>query len=58
VSETRGIPALTDGLPRVVTVALSLIDPTNEIRPFFYAIRAVAFVLILMAIVDKNRTPT
>jgi hypothetical protein len=37
-------------------VSLALVDPENEIRPLFYTARAVAFVLILAAIVDKNRS--
>ncbi|MGH7855719.1 MAG: DUF5985 family protein [Candidatus Binatia bacterium] len=39
-------------------VGLSLIDPGDEIRPLFYFARAVAFVVILAAIIDKNRTGT
>ncbi len=38
-------------------VALSLIGPTQETRPLFFAARAVAFLVILAAIVDKNRQP-
>lgn len=33
---------------------LTLIDPSNEVRPYVFALRLVAFVLIIVAIVDKN----
>lgn len=36
-------------------LALSLIDDESEARTVFYLARAVAFGLILVAIVDKNR---
>lgn len=34
---------------------LILVDPTHELRPYVYSVRLVAFVLILAAILDKNR---
>jgi hypothetical protein len=34
---------------------LGLSSPTEETRPFIYAIRLVAFLLIIVGIVDKNR---
>ena len=34
---------------------LGLINPTEETRPYIYAIRLVAFLLIIGGIVDKNR---
>ena len=34
---------------------LGLFSPTAETRPYIYAIRLVAFLLIIAAIVDKNR---
>ena len=34
---------------------LALVDPTEEARPYIYAIRLVAFLLIIGGIVDKNR---
>ena len=34
---------------------LGLFSPTEETRPYIYAIRLVAFLLIVAAIVDKNR---
>ncbi len=37
--------------------ALALIAPTAETRHYFYLFRLVAFSLILVAIIDKNRRP-
>lgn len=34
---------------------LGFTDPLRETRPFFYLLRLAAFVLIIVAIVDKNR---
>jgi hypothetical protein len=34
---------------------LGLFSPTEETRPYIYAIRLIAFLLIIVAIVDKNR---
>jgi hypothetical protein len=34
---------------------LGLFSPTEETRPYIYAIRLAAFLLIIAAIVDKNR---
>lgn len=34
---------------------LGLFSPTEETRPYIYAIRLVAFLLIIGGIVDKNR---
>ncbi len=34
---------------------MSTIDPTNGFRPYVYLARLVAFLLILAAIIDKNR---
>jgi Family of unknown function (DUF5985) len=42
-----------DALTRVV---LALSDITGEQEPFYYLARLVMFGLILLAIVDKNRT--
>lgn len=36
-------------------IALAALAPPDEIPPLFYGLRAVAFFLILAAIVDKNR---
>ena len=35
---------------------LGLISPTEETRPYIYAIRLLAFLLIIAGIADKNRT--
>ena len=37
-------------------LALAVAEPPNEGRHYFYITRLVAFVLIIVAIVDKNRT--
>ena len=34
---------------------LGLIDPSDEARPYIYAIRLLAFLLIIAAIINKNR---
>jgi hypothetical protein len=34
---------------------LILIEPENEIRPYIYTVRLIAFICILFAIYDKNR---
>ena len=34
---------------------LAIYDPTAESRPYIFAIRLVAFLLIITAILDKNR---
>jgi hypothetical protein len=36
-------------------LVLAVLDPTDETRPYVYAIRLVAFVLIIVATIDKNR---
>jgi hypothetical protein len=36
-------------------VALGLTDPDAEVRVFLYTVRLVGFLLILIAIIDKNR---
>lgn len=38
--------------------ALALFTPLQETRVYFYMIRLVAFLLILVAVVDKNRKPS
>lgn len=35
--------------------ALGVVSDPNEAQPFFYIVRLLSFVLILIAIVDKNR---
>jgi predicted permease len=37
-------------------VGLAVTDPPDEPRTLFYLVRLVAFVLIIAAIVDKNRS--
>ena len=34
---------------------VALLHPSSETRPFFYLLRLVAFGLIMLAVVDKNR---
>ncbi len=34
---------------------LAMLDPRDEARPYVYAIRLLAFLLIIAAVVDKNR---
>jgi hypothetical protein len=36
-------------------VALGLTEPDAEVRVYLYAVRLIGFVLILVAIIDKNR---
>ena len=46
---------LLEGLNRA---ALGLVADPNEGRPFFYFVRFLSFILILIAIAHKNRTKT
>jgi hypothetical protein len=34
---------------------LSIVDPAQELRHYVYSLRLLAFVLLVVAIVDKNR---
>jgi hypothetical protein len=34
---------------------LALINPSDETRPYVYAIRLIAFLLMIVGMVDKNR---
>jgi hypothetical protein len=36
-------------------VLLLIVDPTHEFRSYVYTVRLFAFLLILLAILDKNR---
>jgi hypothetical protein len=36
-------------------LTLAVFDPTDEARPYIYAIRLLAFGLIIAATIDKNR---
>jgi hypothetical protein len=47
-----GLAFVVFGVNRLVLVA---IDDTNENATYIYVVRLIAFVLILAAIVDKNR---
>jgi len=47
------ISFLLEGLNRA---ALGMVADPNEDRPFFYFVRFLSFVLILVAIAHKNRT--
>ena len=35
---------------------LSLVNPGDEARPYIYAIRLLAFLLIIVGMIDKNRS--
>jgi hypothetical protein len=37
-------------------VVLAIVQPENEFRPYVYFVRLLAFVLIIIAIIDKNRS--
>jgi hypothetical protein len=37
-------------------VVLAVIRPENEFRPYVYFVRLLAFALIIIAIIDKNRS--
>lgn len=43
------------GLMALSWTLLALYHPTDEARPYIYAIRLVAFLLIIVGIIDKNR---
>jgi uncharacterized membrane protein HdeD (DUF308 family) len=47
--------ALAFAVEGVNRVALGLTDPSQEDEPYFYLVRLFSFLLILAAIVDKNR---
>lgn len=47
--------ALSFGLEGLNRVALALSDQPSEGQPLFYVVRLVSFILILVAIWDKNR---
>lgn len=51
-----GIFALAFWLLAINRVALSFINEANEARSLIYILRLLAFVLILLAIIDKNRS--
>jgi len=35
---------------------VAVLQPASEVRPFFYMLRLTAFLLIIAAVIDKNRT--
>ena len=37
-------------------IALAMVEPATETRYYFYVIRLLAFILVLAAILDKNRS--
>jgi hypothetical protein len=39
-------------------IALAVFNPIAEARPYVYALRLLAFVLIVVAMVEKNRRPS
>jgi hypothetical protein len=43
------------GLMAVSWGLLGLFSPTEETRPYIYAVRLAAFLLLIIAVVDKNR---
>lgn len=45
------------GLMAVNHLALGLTQPEDEVRVLIYCLRLAAFVLIIAAILDKNRAP-
>ena len=40
----------------VERLLISLVDPDTDYRPYVYLVRLIAFLLILGAIIDKNRS--
>jgi uncharacterized membrane protein len=38
-------------------VLLALISPTGEARPYIYAVRLLAFLLLIAGMIQKNRSP-
>ena len=51
-----GIFALAFAIFAVNRLILSILDETDEGRTYVYLVRLAAFVLILLAIIDKNRS--
>jgi hypothetical protein len=47
--------ALAFAVLGIERILFTFISPTNEITPYIYSVRLIAFALILFAIVDKNR---
>jgi uncharacterized membrane protein len=38
-------------------VLLAVISPTGEARPYIYAVRLLAFLLLIAGMIQKNRSP-
>lgn len=53
-----GYFALAFALFAVERWLLVLIDPRNEAQPFVYSLRMLAFLIIIWAVIDKNRKTT
>lgn len=47
--------ALAFGVMAINRLLLTVLDESNEARPWVYLMRLAAFVLIIAAVVDKNR---
>lgn len=39
-------------------IGLGVVQPSEDVRHYFYLLRLLAFLLIIAAIVDKNRKPS
>ena len=50
-----GLFALSFWLLALERIILALLDPVDETRTYVYLIRSLAFAVIVLAIVDKNR---
>ncbi len=53
-----GIFALAFVLFGIERCLLAVIDPTNEVQPFVYSFRMLSFLMIIWAVIDKNRKVT
>lgn len=51
-----GFFAIAFWLLAVERLVLIFLDPAHEMRPYVYAIRLIAFLVIIYAIFDKNRS--
>jgi hypothetical protein len=50
--------AVTFAVLGVNWLGLALVDPAGELQTYFYVLRLLAFVILLVAILDKNRRST
>lgn len=53
-----GFFALAFSLFAIERCFLAIIDPTNEAQPFVYSFRMLSFLIIIWAVIDKNRKVT